>query len=88
MVRPKKTPPASTTTSSPAISKSNHPPSGRKGNDRTPLTRETIAADNDAFRKAGGKIEVLGVTHSLQRIHPESGTSPPAPAKPTSSRHN
>ena len=32
------------------------------------LTRERIAEHMDAFRKAGGTIEVLGTTRALQRI--------------------
>lgn len=59
----------------------------RKANDRTPLTHETIAKDLEAFRKAGGKIEVLGTTRSLQRIDIDPTASPPAPARPTPSRH-
>ena len=43
---------------------------------------ERIAADLDAFHKAGGKIEVLGVTRSLKKIDGDDGSPPPAPAKP------
>ncbi|WP_225763314.1 hypothetical protein [Stenotrophomonas sp. Marseille-Q4652] len=32
------------------------------------LSRERIAADLTAFRKAGGKIEVLGNTNTLKKI--------------------
>lgn len=42
------------------------------------MTHERIAADLDAFRKAGGRIEVLGTTRVLTKI------DQPAPA-PTSS---
>jgi hypothetical protein len=34
------------------------------------LTHERIADDLAAFRKAGGRIEVLGVTRLLTRIDP------------------
>ena len=59
----------------------------RKASDRTPLTHEMIAKDLEAFRKAGGKIEVLGTTRSLQRIDIDPAASSPAPARPTPSRH-
>lgn len=49
----------------------------RKGNVRTPMTHEGIAADIEAFRDGGGKIEVLGVTRTLLRIDAEE----PAPTK-------
>lgn len=53
------------------------------------LTHERIAADMAAFSKAGGKIEVLGVTRTLTKAHagdatPGSGpatTAPPDPLK-------
>ncbi|MDH5833967.1 hypothetical protein [Luteimonas kalidii] len=32
------------------------------------MTSERIADDLDAFRKAGGRIEVLGTTRSLKKI--------------------
>lgn len=42
------------------------------------LTRERIAEHMAAFRKAGGAIEVLGTTRTLQRIGeaPEPATPP------------
>ena len=46
------------------------------------MTHERIAADLDAFHKAGGKIEVLGVTRSLTKIDGDDSSPPPAPAKP------
>ena len=47
------------------------------------MTHERIAADLEAFRKAGGKIEVLGVTRALKKIDGDAGDPPhPAPAKP------
>lgn len=41
------------------------------------LTRERIAEHLEAFRKAGGSIEVLGATRTLQRIGlpPETPTT-------------
>ncbi len=48
----------------------------RKANVRTPMTHEAIAADIDAFRGAGGKIEVLGVTRTLLRIDAEEPDTP------------
>lgn len=48
----------------------------RKGNVRTPMTHEAIAADIEAFRDWGGKIEVLGVTRTLLRIDTEEPTTP------------
>jgi hypothetical protein len=53
--------------------------SPRKGKDKPAMTHERIAADIDAFRKAGGEIERLGTTRSLRRIDPDDGTPPPAP---------
>lgn len=47
------------------------------------LTHERLAADMDAFRKAGGKIEVLGVTRMLTRLDGDAPAAPaPAPAAP------
>ena len=44
------------------------------------MTSERIAEDLKAFRKAGGRIEVLGATRVLTRI---DGEAPPAaPAQP------
>ena len=45
------------------------------------LTRERIAEHMDAFRKAGGTIEVLGTTRALQRIGVPADivAEPPAP---------
>ncbi len=48
------------------------------------LTRERIAEHMDAFRKAGGTIEVLGTTRALQRIGlPEDAAPSAPPAAPT-----
>ncbi|HEX5662243.1 MULTISPECIES: hypothetical protein [unclassified Lysobacter] len=55
---------------------------GRKTVDRGGgVTRERIADDMEAFRKAGGRIEVLGITRSLTKIDPGADT-PAAPAHP------
>jgi len=52
-------------------------PTPRKaGNARPPMTHEAIAADIEAFRGAGGKIEILGVTRTLLRIDTEESTTP------------
>lgn len=32
------------------------------------LSRERIEADMDAFRKAGGRVEVLGTTRVLKKV--------------------
>ncbi|CAA9329587.1 MAG: hypothetical protein AVDCRST_MAG71-1714 [uncultured Lysobacter sp.] len=44
------------------------------------LTSEAIEAHLAAFRRAGGKVEVLGVTQTLKKI--EMPAAPAAPAKP------
>ncbi|MFN3702993.1 hypothetical protein [Thermomonas sp.] len=44
------------------------------------LTRERIAEHMDAFRKAGGTIEVLGTTRALQRIGLPADAVPEPPA--------
>lgn len=55
----------------------------RKSREGATLTHERLAEDMAAFRKAGGKIEVLGVTRTLQRIESPADTAPPAaPAIP------
>lgn len=47
------------------------------------LTHERIAEHLDAFRKAGGTIEVLGTTRALQRIGlPEDAATSAPPAAP------
>jgi len=69
-------------------SKTSHLFSPRKGNERAPVTHERVAADVEAFRKAGGKIEVLGVTRTLLRVGNEAAEppSPPAKAAPSPTR--
>lgn len=71
----------------PAASKTGHLFASRKGKERTDVTHESLSADIAAFRKAGGSIEVLGVTRSLLRIGRE-GEEPlvPAPANRPPSR--
>ena len=65
-------------------SKTSHLFSARKPNERAPITHERVAEDIEAFRKAGGKIEVLGVTRTLQRIGADANAdeAPSAPARP------
>jgi hypothetical protein len=64
-------------------SNTSHLFSARKPAERNSITHERLAADLEAFRKAGGKIEVLGVTRALKKIDGEAGDPPhPAPAKP------
>ena len=51
------------------------------------LSLRRMSADVAAFRKAGGRIEVLGVTRSLLRIGREGDeTLPPVPANPSPTR--
>ncbi len=82
MPRPKKPRPSQATKPSIPPSKTSHLFSRGKAGDRAPLTHDRIAADIQAFRKAGGTIEVLGVTRTLQRIDTD-GTPPSSPADPT-----
>jgi hypothetical protein len=83
----KKATPATAPASVPP-SKTSHLFSARKPNERAPLTHERVAEDIEAFRKVGGKIEVLGVTRSLLRIGAEPGDPAPSlPAKPAPTRH-
>jgi hypothetical protein len=64
-------------------SKTSHLFSPRKPTERNAITHERIAADLEAFRQAGGEIEVLGVTRSLKKIDGGGDLAPPpAPAKP------
>ena len=83
MPRPKK-PASSDTQETPQPSRTSHLFQGRKPPERGgALTRERLAEHMDAFRKAGGAIEVLGTTRSLQRIgQPADASAPVAPATP------
>jgi hypothetical protein len=65
----------------PPPSKTSHLFGSRKADQRAPFTHERVAADIEAFRKAGGKIEVLGVTRSLLRVGVEATEQPSPPAK-------
>ena len=49
--------------------------SSRKTNAASMLTSERIAADLAAFRKSGGKIEVLGNTKVFQSMGPMAAAS-------------
>ena len=75
MARPKKIsiPPSSTS----------HLFGGRKPADRgSNVTSERIADDLEAFRKSGGRIEVLGTPRVLKTIEADAGTdAKPAPAQ-------
>jgi hypothetical protein len=73
MPRPKNPRPPGTTPPPIAPSNTSRLFSARKSGDRAAVTRESIASDLDAFRKAGGKIQVLGVTNTLQRIGIDPG---------------
>lgn len=52
------------------------------------MTSERIAEDLKAFRKAGGRIEVLGATRVLTRIDGDGppAAAPAAPARGVASR--
>ena len=58
---------------------------GERGGRNAELTSERIAEDLATFRRAGGRIEVLGTTRTLTRI---DGDAPPAavPAPPAPKR--
>ena len=72
----------------PAASKTAHLFAPRKAaKERTGVTHESLSADVAAFRKAGGRIEVLGVTRSLLRIGRDGEEPlPPVPANPPPTR--
>lgn len=46
------------------------------------MSSERIADDLAAFRKAGGRIEVLGTTRSLKKIGVQDADAPAPPATP------
>lgn len=58
-----------------------------KDDKRSALTHEKIADDVAAFQRAGGKIEVLGVTRTLRTIAPPDPpvATGPGPTGPASS---
>lgn len=63
-------------------SKTSHLFGPRKPGDRgANVTSERIADDLAAFQRAGGRIEVLGITRTLTRIEPEAKTAAIAPAR-------
>ena len=67
--------------------KTSHLFQGRKPAERGgALTRERIAEHMDAFRKAGGTIEVLGTTRALQRIGMPEEAQPAPPVAPAPGR--
>ncbi len=70
----------------PAASKTAHLFAGRKSKERPELTQESLTADIAAFRQAGGRIEVLGVTRSLLRIGRDGEDAQPVPANPSPAR--
>jgi hypothetical protein len=85
MPRPKKPTPAPAAPSTPTDvppSKTSHlfaqrpTPAGKT----TALTHERLAADLEAFHRAGGKIEVLGITR-VPSASEKDAAPPAAPAK-------
>lgn len=84
MANPRKT--ANTAAQEPLPpSSTSHLFQARKSPDRGgALTHERIAEHLEAFRKAGGSIEVLGATRTLQRIGlpPETPAAPPPAGTP------
>lgn len=84
MARPRKPAPGQPI----APSKTSHLFGSRKPAERAAsVTSESISADLDAFRETGGKIEILGITRTLNRIGIQAGDAPPTPdAKPARGR--
>lgn len=70
----------------PTASKTAHLFASRKAKERPGVTHESLSADIAAFRKAGGCIEVLGVTRSLLRIGRDGEDPLPAAAMPSPAR--
>ena len=56
----------------------------KKPDPKVQVTSERIAEDLKAFRKAGGRIEVLGATRVLTRIDGDGAT--PAPVRDAPAR--
>jgi hypothetical protein len=55
---------------------------GERGGRNAELTSERIAEDLATFRRAGGRIEVLGTTRTLTRIDGDAPPAAPAPPAP------
>ncbi|WP_235974272.1 hypothetical protein [Luteimonas deserti] len=73
----------STSTKPAAPQKAPLPTAERKSKQAPTLSHDRIAADIAAFRKAGGKVEVLGNTPIQRRVTPASGAAvTPAVAAP------
>lgn len=66
------------------------PTADRKSKQAPALSHDRIAADIAAFRKAGGKVEVLGNTPIQRSLKPATGAAAaaatPAAAAPTRAR--
>lgn len=59
----------------------------RKAKTQPMLTHERIAEDMAAFKKAGGRVEVLGVTRTLTKIDAApAAESTPAPVPASAKR--
>jgi hypothetical protein len=56
----------------------------RKHSSNGGVTSERIEADLAAFREAGGKVEVLGVTHTLKKLDGAPSQAATTPARPSS----
>ena len=84
MPRPSK-PAPSATTEAPKPTATSHLFQARKPPERGHgLTHERIAEHLEAFRRAGGTIEVLGTTRALTRIGADAIDAPtPQPANPS-----
>lgn len=50
------------------------PRDGADGNVHRQLTRDRISADLADFQKAGGEVEVLGVTRVLKKVDEPAGS--------------
>lgn len=60
--------------------------SERKSKQAPSMSHDRIAADIAAFRKAGGKVEVLGNTPIQRRVTPATGAPAVTPAAATPTR--
>ena len=69
---------------SPKTTSTSPMPRPRKEEPSRGVTSERIAEDLVAFRKAGGRIEVLGITRTLKHI--DGAEAPVAPAPDTGRR--